>query len=280
MPKLLVIFDIDETLIHFVNKRDYKVWAEASPKKQKQLDYVEKNNQVLIFRPYLRELFEYFVKNKDKINVGLWTYSEREYAEDIGGGIIKHFGLPKNMFLFRYGYEDMEDETYPKDLRYVYRNFPEHNTFNTILVDDAFSNISHAINSKNSILIAPFAPFGWEKKRVPTTSPMIKEAVNDKCFQLLEGICKKVVSDIEGCDSTDIRDAFTTEGVFAANRVKRMKLDQYYKKFAKKSYLDMMSVGKPLKSDKYSVKKSKKINKTSKGGTRRRRAKRATYNNK
>ena len=151
--KLCVVFDIDETLIHFISPPNIEVWDQTSEAHKKNMNYVSDSRdgkrKIIIFRPCIKDIFKYFMENRDTISVGLWTYSERDYAHDIGEAIREFCGLPEDFFLFRYGVEDMGDESYPKDLRTIYSNFPEFNVFNTFLVDDAYKNLirSNAINA-------------------------------------------------------------------------------------------------------------------------------------
>lgn len=242
MPeKLCVIFDIDETLIHFIQRTYKDIWDKELKSKAVQYDYVNDKDHIIIFRPYLKELFTYFNNHRDSISVALWTYSERDYAEDVGNQIIKFCGLPKDFFLFRYGSEDMDGLEKPKELTHVYKKFPKFNVFNTMLVDDLFNNIQHTCNKQNSVLIAPFAPFGLDKKRVKPKKGDHAHAMKDDCLQSVMSICQALVKDIQGCDESDFEHGFKREHVFSESRLKRMKIDNYLKNFLETR--QMMNIG-------------------------------------
>ena len=199
--KRCVIFDIDETLIHFIDERNYHVWENTSKKDKNRLKYKEENRQVYIFRPFLREMFSFFMKNRSTISVGLWTFADAKYAAKVGEEITKFCNLPKDFFLFIYSIEDMSGP-YPKDLRKVYSNFPEFNKSNTLLVDNLASNIMHEINQNNGFVIPAFAPYGFnptpdpslngaDEIRNPATSSDIIKAQRDDCLRDIIQLCKR-----------------------------------------------------------------------------------------
>lgn len=266
--KLCVIFDIDETLIHFISPQNIDVWNKTSDVHKKSMSYVEDTQndkrKIIIFRPFIKEIFKYFMENRHNISVGLWTYSEREYAQDIGEAISKLCGLPDDFFLFKYGVEDMGDESYPKDLRTVYSHFPDFNIFNTFLVDDAYKNLIHDVNKQNCILIAPYAPYSHEKVREYATSADHKKSKKDSVLKDVMNICKVVVRDIEGCEAEDVRIGFKTEHVFAPHRVKRMKLDAYVKTYQQKKNMQMMNIGTAIENEVFGLKKVPKTRTTKK----------------
>lgn len=169
---ILIVFDIDETLIQFINKGPYHFWKELSTEDKRVIDnnikYTElpEKNQVILFRPGLEEFLK-MAQASGRIKVAIWTYSEQEYAKMIAKEICRKFGLPEDTFVFSYGTEDIQDHDVPKSLKQIWsdpRFRTKFNKFNTFLVDDRFGNVCHDINKENSILIQAFAPFG-EKKR-------------------------------------------------------------------------------------------------------------------
>ena len=262
--KLCVVFDIDETLIHFISPSNIDVWDKTTEANKKGLDYVVYSNEVIIFRPHIKEMFSYLYQNQDTISVGLWTYSERDYAVSIGNAIIDYCELPKDFFMFRYGVEDMGDESFPKDLRTVYKKFPKFNVFNTFLVDDAYKNLIHEINQKNCILIAPYSPYSHEKKRTIASSADHKKSRKDKVLIEVIKVCKSVVNDIEGCSSEDVADAFETENVFTPTRVKRMNLESYFKTYQTKKNIQMMNIGTAIEYDLFGLSMNKTLRKSKK----------------
>ena len=239
---MCVVFDIDETLIQFVHSRHRaRVWDILSDDEKENFKYVEKDRHIIIFRPKLKELFAYFKKNHSRIQVGLWTYSDADYCKSIASEIIKYADLPANFFLFLLSDQDMTD--HPKDLNVVYNMFPYLSSFNTFIVDDLHKNISHKANKENCVIVQPFAPFGIVKERELLTDMALRRSVDDDVFKLLQEICMKVFSDIDGCESEDI-DALVEnpEPVFSMKRIKRMGLQNFLKKYATKT-ISLLTIG-------------------------------------
>jgi hypothetical protein len=110
----------------------------------------------------------------------------------------------------------MEDESYPKDLRIVYRNFPSLNISNTILIDNLYTNVIHFVNQKNSVLINTFDTLDYK----------------DVCLRDVRKICKGIV-----------RTAAIEDHVFSGHRIKRMGLEKYFNMFQTKQNVKMMNIG-------------------------------------
>jgi len=241
---MCVVFDIDETLIQFINSQyRARVWDILPDTEKAMFSYVEKGGHIIIFRPGLRELFAYFNGNRPLIQVGLWTYSEGYYCKDIATEIIKYAGLPEDFFLFLLSGDEIRDDDYPKNLNIVYKKFPYLSSFNTFIVDDLHGNITHQVNKENCIIVQPFAPFTTTKTREPLTEMALRRSVDDDVFQLLDVICKKVHADIDGCDSADIDDLVNhPEPVFSMKRIKRMGLQNFLKTYATKT-TSLLTIG-------------------------------------
>ncbi len=248
--QLLVVFDIDETLIQFINSNDAKKVKRnldlLDPDTYLRSEESEDNASYIIFRPHLKELLNLF-KNDSFFKPALWTYSERSYSRNIGNILIRKYGLPENFFLFRKGAEDIDDDPdgITKNLRRIYEEYPDkYNTFNTILVDDRYGNINNESNRFNGIVIQPFAPFGPEKKRELLSVEEFNSQMNDNVLLSIMDIMKKIKNDIEGCDSEDIEIGFETEAVFSEKRIKRMRIEKYVQTFATQ-FTEIMSIGVP-----------------------------------
>ena len=93
---LCVVFDIDETLIHFIQNKHRGVWDD-NPDLHKEFTAVDDGKHIIILRPYLDQIFQFF-KSQPQIKVGLWTYSEQEYSEKIANLLIEQFQLPEDFF--------------------------------------------------------------------------------------------------------------------------------------------------------------------------------------
>lgn len=236
---ILIIFDIDETLIQFINKKAYHFWEDADPKMKETLtkhcEYIDmpKKRQCIFFRTGLRKFLEQVKRNK-RIQIAIWTYSDNDYATDIAEMITDHFGFDENPFVFAYGADDIEDHDNPKSLQKIWDN-PEFggtfNKFNSFLVDDRKGNICHDINMNNGIIVQAFAPFGETKAREPLTATSLNKSIHDDIFAHLSKITKKILTDIDGCSEEDIAEALTEEAVFLPKCMKRRKLQAYFKEF-------------------------------------------------
>ena len=218
---LLVVFDIDETLLQFIGPLAYKYWEELDISLKNKLyekttiyDNPEKR-QCIIFRPHIIDLL-YFVKNNNTwLKIALWTYSDYEYAQSIKNIMIRIFNLPEDIFEFAWCDEDMfEDDYSPKDLSLIWDKYEQFNKFNTFIVDDLLTNINHENNKKNSIYIDKFAPFGATKQRENATEIMIDNAINDNIFLHLIFIICLIKIDIAGCSNEDIIEAWNNESIF------------------------------------------------------------------
>jgi len=246
--KLLIIFDIDETLIQYIPNKYYNLWEERKSLFDPN-SYTEKisrdgKKNVIIFRPKLEEMMNLF-KNNPFFVPALWTYSERDYSEFIANTIIERYNLPENFFLFKKGVEDIDEDTgISKDLNTVYDEYPSFNKFNTILVDDRYGNINNDSNLYNGLCIQPFAPFGAEKIREKISEEEFRKQLNDDVFTSLIKIANEIKKDIDGCDEEDFMAGFKTESVFAEKRVKRMGLENFYQTFAVK-FTKVVSIGVP-----------------------------------
>ena len=79
--KITYIFDLDETLV-------YSVW-----KKDKYVTYL---------RPYTRQLLRYFYVNQDKFNIGFWSTGLDVYVEEVMKKILKPYkDYPVKLLLAR-----------------------------------------------------------------------------------------------------------------------------------------------------------------------------------
>lgn len=254
--KILIVFDIDETLIQFIPKKVSHKWINLPENIKSRFKYIEDAGSYIIFRPYLQNLLNYLTNNDDKIQLAIWTYSDREYAENIANIIIKKFKLPQDIFLFRFGNEDVVEagEDNPKNLEYVWKKYPEYNKFNTFLVDDRAANIYHNVNILNGVYIQPFAPFGVERSRTEGTKKTMEDAINDTVFQKLEIICNGCINYVEGCNDQEIEEAFTVEPIFLPKRVIKSGLGTYLKMYNKQGKIvQIMTIGAPALDNKLTV---------------------------
>ena len=242
---ILVVFDIDETLIQYINTPAYKYWEATTPEQKRtienNLEYVdlESKRKIIFLRPGLKKFLE-MARDSGRIKVAIWTYSERAYAKEIAKLICERYDLPADTFIFKYGAEDIEDDDIPKSMQQIWDD-PKYgrkfNKFNTFIVDDRYGNLCHKINRYNSILVQAFAPYGETKQREPLTDHLLEVAMDDDIFHELTGITHKLLKDIDGCEDEEIDEAFKSEAVFAPKCMKRKGLDSYVKEYAKGVHL-------------------------------------------
>lgn len=238
---ILVVFDIDETLLQYINTPAYKYWEGVTPEQKRTIDNnleyvdIEGKRKIIFIRPGLKQFLE-MARDSGRIKVAIWTYSEREYAKEIAKLICEKYNLPSDTFIFKYGAEDIEDDDIPKSMKQIWDDpkfGKKFNKFNTFIVDDRYGNLCHKINRYNSILVQAYAPFGETKQREPLTDHLLEMAVNDDIFHELTEISKKLLKDIDGCEDEEIDEAFKTEAVFSPKCMKRKGLDSYVKEYTK-----------------------------------------------
>ena len=269
---LLVVFDIDETLIQYVNSTKKQNPINHPDENKKYNNIIEDAKRVfgpencieeggessprcIILRPHIREFFNYLKRgyNNGTIRVGLWTYSERDYANHVARTLSDLIDLPRDFFVFKFGEEDMDESTrgVPKDLSKVWELYPQFNTFNTILVDDRDANLYHRINRSNCVFIQPFAPYGVEKIRSISPGKSLKNS-HDNVFVVLQEICDKIVNYIKGCTAEEVSEAFAVEPVFLEKKVNKMGLRSRFKTYnlvSEGEEVQMMTIGHPHISD-------------------------------
>lgn len=231
---ILVVFDIDETLLQFINKKPYHFWEDVSAERKAAFtcDDNEVKRQCIIYRPHLKEFFN-FVKKNPYVHVALWTYSEQEYAEHIAHSIVKTFGLAKDPFVFKYGTEQIANHSIPKDLNDIWNDSQfegKYHKFNTFLVDDRVGNLTHRKNQFNSVLVKGFDPLGPSKARGEMTDTLFRHAVEDDVLVHLMKVIKNVHKDISGCSEEEIEDAFSTEHIFPDQKTCTRKGLKHYMK--------------------------------------------------
>lgn len=230
---ILVIFDIDETLLQFMGGSKHHFFNEISVEDRKEIqksniEYLDKKginpktneifSECALFRPYLRQFLE-MVKKNPRVHIAIWTYAEHSYAEKVADIITRHFGFTKSPFVFTYGAEDIDDDDYPKSLKQVWRDFKEYNRFNTFIVDDRLGNLSHAHNLLNSVVCQGFAPFSERKTRLPLTRESLGTSMNDTMFLELMKIIENSFKYIDGCSDEECEEAFKQESIFSPKLV-------------------------------------------------------------
>ena len=221
VSKLCVVFDIDETILVFLNTvQSSRRFAD----KQGQLDYAEilmdgGGTRYVIFRPGFIEFLQY--AKRHRISVAIWTYGDRNYANFIERIICEHYGFRKSPFVFVYSSaeikEDINRGMYEKDLRRIFAAFPGRFTSsNTFLVDNKPSNIYHETNMHNGFIVESFNPF-------VNVKPDINTILKDRLFKLLQKICDKIMK----------KNRASNTPIFGKDNIQSMDLEQYYRHYVK-----------------------------------------------
>jgi hypothetical protein len=223
--KLCVVFDIDETILTYLNDQNsIKNFTSLEPKYKKMFDYTEvdfgSRREVFIFRPGFEEFIRF--ARLYRINIAIWTYGDKKYAEFVEQLICKHYGFQKSPFLFVYSNteikEDVKKGMFEKDLRRIFDAYPGRFTSsNTFLVDNKPSNIYHESNMHNGFIVESYTPFVYRQMTIKE----IKIAAQNNMFDLLQKICKKIMK----------KNTVSNTPIFGAENVNSMDLKKYYKQY-------------------------------------------------
>jgi hypothetical protein len=166
--KYTVILDIDETFLYFISEKYYAhSWNTLSDEEKAKYKQIPIRGGVFIVRPYLSEFLDFVFKH---FNVGIWTWSDPEYAEGIPSQVLLE-GKPDRKLVCVLSAEHAEaagdDYGGSKAVSYLWSEvgIPNASPATTILIDDLPSNSLNKVNMRNSITIKPFALFGEDKQR-------------------------------------------------------------------------------------------------------------------
>ena len=150
MDKICIVFDLDETLIHYFPENV-----------QTQFDFeshILEKDDIVVFRPGLKEFIDYVKSKNGKIILGIWTYGTEGYANKIVEKIEKKYNNGQKLFEFIYSREDMKPGMLDKELDFIIENNSHLNLnkTNTYLVDNRPDNIYHDKNIKNGKMVESF----------------------------------------------------------------------------------------------------------------------------
>jgi hypothetical protein len=162
MANLLVVLDLDETLIHSRNaptKRtaDFTLTFKASP----ELYYVHKRPGLVTFLSKLRHLMKH-----TGLRVGVWTAANDAYAQKILDRIWSSWRDDLSFLRTRKHCTSLDNGATVKDLRRLPRSYV------TLLVDD--NPDTHAFNTQNGFFVWKIKPFTARSAPTPpspTSSP-------------------------------------------------------------------------------------------------------------
>jgi len=150
MNKICLVFDIDETLLHY-GPDDY-----LPGKFEYEENIFEKDRMVI--RPGLKNFIDFIKSNGEKIILGIWTYGTKEYAEKVVERIEKKYNNSESLFQFVYSRENMSPGMLDKELDFIINKHPELGITkaNTFLVDNRPANVIHNKNRNNGIIVESF----------------------------------------------------------------------------------------------------------------------------
>ena len=174
MDKICLVFDIDETILHY-GPDDYL------PQKFEYEENLFERDRMVI-RPGLKKFIDFVKSNGEKMILGIWTYGTKEYAEKVAERISKIYNNSEPLFKFVYSRENMSPGMLDKELDFIVDKHSELGITkaNTFLVDNRPANVIHRKNINNGIIVESF-----EGK------PNKKDA---HMFEKLQNICKSLLS--------------------------------------------------------------------------------------
>ena len=178
MDKICLVFDIDDTLLHY-GPDDYL------PHKFDYEENIFEEKDRMVIRPGLKKFVD-FVKTKgDKIILGIWTYGTKEYADKIVERLHKRYNNSEPLFQFVYSRENMSPGMLDKELDFIINKHHDLGITkaNTFLVDNRPANVIHRKNIHNGIIVESFVGAPGKK--------------NAKMFEKLEKITKKLLDNGE-----------------------------------------------------------------------------------
>jgi len=178
MDKICLVFDIDDTLLHY-GPDDYL------PHKFDYEENIFEEKDRMVIRPGLKKFVD-FVKTKgDKIILGIWTYGTKEYADKIVERLNKRYNNSEPLFQFVYSRENMSPGMLDKELDFIINKHHDLGITkaNTFLVDNRPANVIHRKNIHNGIIVESFDGAPGKK--------------NAKMFEKLHTISKKLLDNGE-----------------------------------------------------------------------------------
>jgi hypothetical protein len=201
MDKLCLVFDLDETILHYVDRATEEFinedMNEESNDNENEVKDLIKPGDKVFFRPGFWKFIEYVKSKQGQIVLGIWTFGNKMYADKLK----PYLERDGELFRFVYTQSDMKKGMLDKQLTYVVNRFDRnmrknlgihgrrtrskrsHGTTelpkNIFIIDNLYTNIDHNINRKNGILVESF---------VDSNKP-------DTMFEELEIICESLLTD-------------------------------------------------------------------------------------
>ena len=167
----LIVFDIDSTLFDSIDKEDGKVSTKADHKLTHGGEYFK-----MYARPHLTSFMQFCQKYFKRI--ALWTHADRLWLKKFIENV-----LPDGVeLLFKYHSSHGEEKSISKKgeesktvrlkpLRKIYKEFPQFNSDNTIIIEDTEENCLE--NLKNCIIVPEFSIIKHEKESPDLVLPLL-----------------------------------------------------------------------------------------------------------
>jgi len=188
--KFHVILDLDETLVHHLDRKQWDTIPESERKKYRYYD--EGTSGIYIIRPFAYELLEYLFKT---CVVSIWTWASAPYALTVAKLLT---GDRPEKFETIWSADDAnfakQMHGKSKDLNYIWYilDKPDYQQCNTILVDNLVENTRNHSNFQNSILVPDFDPFDV------VLNGIYKDFSKDRALLSVLEIIKDVVTKANG----------------------------------------------------------------------------------
>lgn len=219
-----VILDIDETIVHYVGNSDWERVPENERAKYQTAGISSAG--LFILRPHFDTLFAYLFENCKSVN--LWTWSDKEYAEEVARIIQSHNPKwkPNNIWYDDDAEASREIHGHNKDLNYIWYTKKVFQPCDTILVDDLPENTQNPSNRKNGIQIRPFNPLGEKRKKEDRKQGRLREGVytdlsSDDTLLRVVDVIKKANDNPEKCEEGDMPPPFSSPVILAGGRRRR-----------------------------------------------------------
>jgi hypothetical protein len=186
--QLNVIFDIDETIISYMDVSDFEDFSEE--KQDMYHRVADTPKRFYLVRPHVPKIFDFVMDNCATLN--LWTKSSKEYADKLVTGLRKINPRWKfaNVWSEKDNEKSEEEHGCSKDLNYLWYTLGKFQPCDTVLIDDLKTNVANECNFHNGIHIPEFDPY--------------KEGTEDTVLLKVIDKLKEVIAKSDFCKSGDL----------------------------------------------------------------------------
>ena len=189
--KLNIIFDIDETLISYIDQSDFDDFDDEKQDAFLVIKDEDSNPPMCyVVRPNVPKIFDFVMDNCATLN--LWTKSSKPYADKLAAGFTKMNSRWKfsNVWAAGDNEESEEEHGCSKDLNYLWYTLEKFKPCDTVLIDDLKTNVANECNFHNGIQIPAFNPY--------------KDMANDTAMLKVINKLKQVIAKSDFCEKGEL----------------------------------------------------------------------------